>query len=262
MEKLYKKCEMNIIIFTIDDTRFTPILLEPTLRKHKDKIKKIYVSKTLFSLNFFWKFGFKLLKYGYPWCIKPADLIRFFRKKLFRWGKYPSIENFLEKFGFKSELITTLNGENIRSELASLDPDVFIFCPFDKIAGPKFLEIPKIGTYNVHLGKLPQYKGGYSSFWVLRFNDQTGGSSIHKAVPELDAGELLAEVEKPVRKKSMDSLMLDTVTKTGEMVSQFIDDLENKSLQPIETSGRPSGYYYIPDKKDFKEFYKLNCRLI
>jgi methionyl-tRNA formyltransferase len=165
----------------------------------------------------------------------------------------------LNKFGFKPKVITTLNGQKIKNELKSLEPDVFLFCAFDTIAGPKFLEIPSIGTYNVHFGKLPQYKGSVSAFWVLRFNDQTGGASIHKAIPELHSGELFAEIEVPVRENSMNSLMMDTA---GEMLKNFIDDLYNGSLKAIDTSKRPNGYYYLPGRKNFKQFYKSNCRLM
>jgi len=227
---------MNIIIFTIEETRFTTVLLEPLLKKHKDKIKRIYISKTYFSIKFFWKLGLKFLQSGYPWCIQSSDLLRFLMQKLFKWGEYSSIEKFLNKFGFKPKVITTLNGQEIRNELKSLEPDVFLFCPFDKIAGPKFLKIPNIGIYNTHLGKLPQYKGGFSSFWVLRFNDQTGGTSIHEATTELDAGELFAELEVPAREKSINSLIMDTVTEAGQMVANFVDDLYIGSLKSIDTS--------------------------
>lgn len=246
----------------MDETRFTPLLLDPLLKKHKAKIKQVYVSRNLLSFNFFKRFCLRFIRCGYPFCIRAGDLSRFAVEQVFKWGKYSSIDEFLNQYGLETKEITALNTLIMEEELASLDPDIFLFCPFDKIAGPKVLTIPRNGVYNVHLGKLPEYRGGYSSFWVLRFNDPTGGASIHRAISELDAGELFAEVRVPVREKSMNSLMMDTVIQAGEMVSQFIDDLDINSLKSIDTSKRSVGYFYLPNRNDFKEFYKLNCRLI
>ncbi|MCH7860615.1 MAG: hypothetical protein IH998_02760, partial [Proteobacteria bacterium] len=95
--------------------------------------------------------------------------------------------------------------------MRALNADLFLFCPFDRIAGPKFLEIPRIGTFNLHLGKLPEYRGGLHAFWVLRQGDPEAGATIHRVTTELDAGDVVAEKRFPVTTRCMRTLMADTM---------------------------------------------------
>jgi methionyl-tRNA formyltransferase len=139
---------------------------------------------------------------------------------------------------------------------------VFVFLLFDKIAGPKFLSLPRLGTFNLHMGKLPEHRGGLSAFWVLRFGDDEAGATLHRAVPELDAGEIVAEVRLPVRTKSMHELMKETFSAAGPMVVRALDRIEAGHWTPVDTAGRPTGYYYIPTREDFRAFYARGCRLI
>ena len=66
---------------------------------------------------------------------------------------------------------------------------------------------------------------------------------MHRAVPELDAGEIVAEVRLPVRTKSMHELMNATFSAAGPMVAQALDRIEAGSWTPVDTAGRPTGYY-------------------
>ena len=50
---------MKIILFTLDDAYFVPMLNRDMVRKYGDKIERVYISRDLFSVNKFLK------KYNY-----------------------------------------------------------------------------------------------------------------------------------------------------------------------------------------------------
>jgi hypothetical protein len=60
----------------------------------------------------------------------------------------------------------------------------------------------------------------------------------------------------------MHELMSGTFSAAGPMVAQALDRIEVGSWTPVDTSGRPTGYYYIPTRNDFRDFYARGCRLI
>jgi folate-dependent phosphoribosylglycinamide formyltransferase PurN len=251
---------MRIVLFTVENAEFAPMVLEPVLGRRGDEVVAAFVSRSLFSWGWLKKRAGFLIRNRYPFCIRPDDWARYARKTLA--GRRPTVLEYLRGRGIAAEYIDEIRTEATRARLSRLDADVFLFLLFDKIAGPRFLSIPRLGTFNLHMGKLPEHRGGLSAFWVLHFGDDEAGATLHRAVPELDAGEIVAEVRLPVRTRSMQELMRETVSAAGPMVVQALDRIEAGHWPPVDTSGRPTGYYYIPGRDDFRAFYARGCRLI
>jgi len=251
---------MRIVLFTVENTEFAPLVLGPILDRRGPEVVAAFVSRSLFDLGWLRRRAGFLIRNRYPFCIRPSDWARYARGALN--GRRGSVLQYLRDRGIAAEYIDEIRTEATRERLKRLDADVFLFLVFDKIAGPKFLSIPRLGTFNLHMGKLPEHRGGLSAFWALRFGDAETGATLHRAIPELDAGEIVAEVRLPVRTGSMRELMTETFTAAGTMVVQALDRIDSESWTPIDTSGRPEGYYYIPTREDFDAFYARGCRLI
>jgi folate-dependent phosphoribosylglycinamide formyltransferase PurN len=255
---------MRVVLFTVEEPAYVPELLAATLERHSGQIVAAYVSRG--PVRKWLKRTAFLAREGYPFCIRPDDWFRFAKLRLLgqRKDKHKGgrVFDHLQSHGIPTEYIKEIRTEQTRSKLAALKPDVFLFCPFDRIAGPKFLGIPKIGTFNVHLGKLPEYRGSLSSFWVLRFGDSEAGATVHQAVEELDAGDIVAEVRIPVATASMHQLMLDTVRAASPMLAGALDLIEGGAWQPVDSTGRPDGYHRLPGFRDYRAFYARGCRLI
>ena len=54
-------------------------------------------------------------------------------------------------------------------------------------------EIPRLGTLNLHKGKLPEYRGMPPAFWELWNGESRIGCSVHKIDAGLDTGDLVCE---------------------------------------------------------------------
>jgi folate-dependent phosphoribosylglycinamide formyltransferase PurN len=251
---------MRIVLFTVENDEFVPMVLDPVLDRRGSEIVAAFVSRSLFSWSWIWKRAGFMIRSRYPFCIRAGDWARYFDKALRRQSR--TVVGYLRSRGIAAEYISEIRSEAIRARLKGLDADVFLFQLFDKIGGPKFLSIPRLGTFNLHMGKLPEHRGGLSAFWVLRFGDAEAGATLHRAVPELDAGEIVAEVRIPVHTNSMHELMVATATAAGPMVVQALDRIEAGNWQHVDTSARPQGYYYLPGRDDFRAFYARGCRLI
>jgi hypothetical protein len=251
---------MRIVLFTVENPEFAPLVLGPVLDRRGPEVIASFVSRSLFSGAWIKKRAGFLIRNRYPFCIRPGDWTRYAQRAL--GHRRGTVLEYLRGRGIVADYIAEIRSEATRDRLRQLEADVFLFLLFDKIAGPKFLSIPRLGAFNLHMGKLPEHRGGLSAFWVLRFGDDSAGATFHRAVPELDAGEIVAEVRIPVQTRSMHELMRETFSAAGPMVVQALDRIEASSWTPVDTSGRPSGYYYIPTRNDFREFYARGCRLI
>ena len=114
----------------------------------------------------------------------------------------------------------------------------------------------------MHLGPLPNYKGGLSSFWLLRNSEKYAGSSIHIVTPRIDEGGLIDEVRFEINTNSMNELMTQNILAISERIPKTISSIFNNRVKFIDTSSRKSFYYLYPTREDFIAFYRNKCRLI
>lgn len=76
--------------------------------------------------------------------------------------------------------------------LQSAEPDLGV------LAGTYILEeevfgIPRLGTINLHSGKVPEYRGAAPAFWELYHGETEVGITIHEVVRDVDAGRILRQ---------------------------------------------------------------------
>jgi methionyl-tRNA formyltransferase len=53
------------------------------------------------------------------------------------------------------------------------------------------LEAPRLGSFNLHPGPLPRYAGLNSVCWAIYRGEKKHGVTLHKLVPEIDAGPIV-----------------------------------------------------------------------
>jgi methionyl-tRNA formyltransferase len=61
------------------------------------------------------------------------------------------------------------------------------------ILKPLLFEIPRLGTINLHKGKLPYYRGMPPAFWELYYDEKEVGCTVHRVERGLDTGAILIE---------------------------------------------------------------------
>ena len=256
---------MRIVLFTVENTEFVPTVLEPVLSQRGHQICAVFVSRAVYGLRFLARRARFLARNGYPFCIRAGDWWRYLSRhngSLRRSTEAPrSTVDYIRSRGIEASYIKEIRTEPTRERLRALNADVFLFCPFDRIAGPKFLEIPRMGTYNLHLGKLPEYRGGLHAFWVLRHGDSQAGATVHRVTAELDAGDVVVEKRFPVRTNCMRTLMADTMRVCGPLVLSALERIEAGNWEPIDTSDRRQAYHMLPTWTDFRAFYRRGCCL-
>lgn len=80
-------------------------------------------------------------------------------------------------------------------EMAKLKPDLFIVVVFGQLLPQKLLDIPRLGSINVHPSLLPKFRGAAPIRRALMEGELETGVVIQKMIRQMDAGNVLA-VEK------------------------------------------------------------------
>ena len=86
----------------------------------------------------------------------------------------------------------SVNSKESLSTLKSLDADLFISIAAI-IFKRRFLDIPRLGTLNLHTALLPKYRGLMPSFWVLKNKEKQTGVSVFFVDEGIDSGPILVQ---------------------------------------------------------------------
>jgi len=63
---------------------------------------------------------------------------------------------------------------------------------------PPLFKIPKLGTLNLHLGRVPEYRGAPPGFWELYTDARRIGATVHWVDEGLDTGPVVVAAEAPI----------------------------------------------------------------
>ena len=82
-------------------------------------------------------------------------------------------------------------------DLKSLAPDLCVTAAFGQILSQEILDIPRLGTINVHASLLPKHRGSAPINWAILQGDQTVGVTTMMTDKGIDTGDMLLKAETP-----------------------------------------------------------------
>ena len=83
-------------------------------------------------------------------------------------------------------------------DLRALAPDLCVTAAFGQILSQEVLDIPKIGTVNVHSSLLPKYRGSAPINWAIMEGETVTGVTTMMTDKGLDTGDILLKKEVPI----------------------------------------------------------------
>ena len=82
-------------------------------------------------------------------------------------------------------------------DLKSLAPDLCVTAAFGQILSQEILDIPRIGTMNVHASILPRHRGSAPINWAILQGDEVVGVTTMMTDKGIDTGDMLLKAETP-----------------------------------------------------------------
>ena len=115
---------------------------------------------------------------------------------------FAAVEKHLQRmFPWKSfskpaiEAVTDFHDPNFLNTFERSSFDISVIAGFSTIFEEKLLNLPRLGTINLHAGRLPSYRGGSPLNWQLINNEKYIGLSVIKASAKIDGGTVLSETQ-------------------------------------------------------------------
>ena len=116
--------------------------------------------------------------------------------------------------------------------LRGLKPDICVTAAFGQILSQDVLDVPPMGTVNVHASLLPRHRGAAPIQWAILSGDEVAGVTTMYSDKGIDTGDMLLKCETPI-------LPEDTAGTLSDKLSQMGADLLIETLRQIEAGTCP-----------------------
>jgi methionyl-tRNA formyltransferase len=146
---------------------------------------------------------------------------------------------------------TTLKDATVVDALAAVGADIGVVAAYGKILTEAVLAVPPRGLINVHASLLPRYRGAAPVHRAVIAGENRTGVTIMRVVKALDAGAMLATIERPIGPHdTSDEVERDLATLGAALLVRTLDRLALGPIEEAEQDDRLATYAHRLTKDD------------
>lgn len=127
-----------------------------------------------------------------------------------------------------------VNSKKFLIKIKRLKPEVHIVAGYSQIFKTKLLKVPRLGTINLHGGRLPFYRGGSPLNWQIINGEKRIGISAVLMNEGIDSGRILASADFP-------RLENYTIASVHEKANQLFPRILVKAIRMVLLKGQQAG---------------------
>ena len=141
---------------------------------------------------------------------------------------YPSVAELGNLNGIEVIKANKVAGdEKLRQKLANLKPDLFVLSSFRNLLDLELLSIPRLGSINLHMAPLPQYRGAHPENWAIINGEAFMGFTVHYLEEGIDTGDIILQDSVPVLPEDdILSLTFKLADAGPKMLIQALNDIK------------------------------------
>ncbi len=148
-------------------------------------------------------------------------------------------------------------------EIKSLSPDLVVVCAYGQILPKELLEIPELGSINVHASLLPKYRGASPIARAILAGEKETGITIMKMTEELDAGPILLQKSIPIKDDDTTGTLEKKLSQLGgELLLEAIKGLKAGTINPIPQDDSKASYAPVIKKEEARINWSEPAELI
>ncbi|MBO0794575.1 MAG: hypothetical protein J2P36_26985 [Ktedonobacteraceae bacterium] len=136
--------------------------------------------------------------------------------------------------------------------LSAYRTDVICVACFPRRIPRAILDLPRLGSLNVHPGLLPANRGPLPLFWTLRLGERQAGVTIHLLTDKLDSGDVVAQETVALDDgMSYEELEARCARRGAALLARSVWDLHEGRARRTAQDEAASSYYPAPGEQDF-----------
>lgn len=138
--------------------------------------------------------------------------------------------------------------------IKQLQPEVIVAVAYGKILPKEILDIPKLGSINLHFSLLPQYRGAAPINWPILNGDTTTGITTIYMDEGMDSGDIILQEEVAITEEETAGELWEKLSSIGaKLLTKTVKLIEERKAPRIKQS---PNYTLAPML--YKEMSKIN----
>lgn len=141
--------------------------------------------------------------------------------------------------------------EEARAVFEAEAVDACVVAAYGKILPPWMLEMPRLGSINVHASLLPKYRGAAPINWAIAQGERETGITIMQMDAGLDTGPMLARRAISIGETTTAPELTEVLAVLGaELLSETLPVIERGQASPVAQDDGQASYAPILKRED------------
>ena len=159
------------------------------------------------------------------------------------------------KIAAQARGVQVLQFERIRRQegldaMRALKPDLYVTAAFGQILSQKLLDVPKIGTVNVHPSLLPKYRGPAPVNWSIIEGETRTGVTTMMTDAGMDTGDILLVRETELSPDEDAAMLSERLSRVGaELLVETIRRIEAGTCPRTPQDSEAASYFPMLTKE-------------
>ena len=155
------------------------------------------------------------------------------------------------ELGLKVLQPSTLKDENFRSQIRQLRPDFFVVLAFGHILAENILQLPRLGTINIHASLLPKYRGPAPIQWAIINGESETGITTMLMDKGVDTGDILLNQKEPILPQDTAATLHNRLAARGaDLLVKTLQGFASENIKPIPQDHHKATYAPLLKKQD------------
>lgn len=145
----------------------------------------------------------------------------------------------------------SIKTDSFREIIRKHKPDIFVVAAYGHILTKDILEIPVIGSINIHASLLPEYRGSAPIQWAIINRERETGVTTMFMDEGLDTGDILLSSKLEIAQDDTSATLHDRLAKLGaSLLIKTIKNIETEEIMPIPQDHKKATYAPLLKKND------------
>lgn len=168
------------------------------------------------------------------------------------------VRMFLEKNGIKTRTVKNVNDPIFLEYLRSLNIDIIISNNCPQRLKQNILDIPKKGSINLHLGKLPAYRGVFPVLHAIINGEKSFGLTVHFMDEEFDNGAIIVQKEIPITQQdTLFTLYPKAFLEGAKILIEAIKSIRDGAARVMPNGPQGKSYFSYPSFRQILKYHGL-----
>ena len=136
-------------------------------------------------------------------------------------------------------------------EIKKVSPDLIVTCAYGQILPKEVLEIPRLGSINVHASLLPKYRGGAPIQYAIMNGESETGITIMYMDEGMDTGDMIVSRSIPILDNDNLASLSNKLSKLGaSLLEEVLPSISNGTNERLKQNDTLASYAPIIKRED------------